>query len=82
MDVENITAHEAIGWARNVIFELCEETVSDPALCQLAQIDAFARGRIHEAQAIRDAVDSAIRLLLREAPMPIAPLISVGEPQE
>lgn len=71
MNIEHVTPQEALEWARNIVFELCEETENDPALCRIAEDDpegeagAFARGRMHEARAIRDAVASATRLLLR-----------------
>lgn len=70
MNIEDMTAREALEWACNIIFELCEETENDPSLLRIAEGDpegkvgAFAQGRMHEAMAIRCAVAGARRLLL------------------
>jgi hypothetical protein len=80
MEIENMTAQEGFEWACNIIVELCEETESDPVLRQMIAGDdregksgAFARGRIDEARAIRDAVACVTRLLRGEAPIAIPP---------
>lgn len=59
-------------WVRNQIVDLCEATGDDDALCHVAGSDlegkqgAFARGRIHEAKAICNAMAEVIRGKIRE----------------
>ena len=58
---------DLLQWVRHQIVDLCEATEDDPALRRLAESDtegkqgAFARGRIHEAKALRNALAEVIR---------------------
>lgn len=62
----------AIRWVRNQIVDLCEATEDDPHLLVVAAKDhegklgAYARGRIREAGAIREALAEVIRVKVRE----------------
>lgn len=69
---ESKTTTELLRWVRNQVVDLCEATVDDDALCRVAGSDmegkqgAFARGRIHEAKAICNAMAEVIRDKIRE----------------
>lgn len=70
MTDDNSQTTELLRWVRNKIVDLCEATEDDPDLRFFAaddtegKVGAYARGRIREASAIREAMTEVLRVMM------------------